>query len=99
MNRSELLRESYMNYKKEKKKKVGRPVGSTNAAKKGGPKTNRTRHLALRVTEDLGSQVDQAAEETCRTASNWVEQAIYWALYEGAVKARQVVPGVRKGSG
>lgn len=71
--------------------KAGRPAGST-TAKKGGPKTNRTRHQALRLTEETGKAVDLAAHETHRTSSNWIETAILWALSEGAVKTRQVVP-------
>jgi hypothetical protein len=73
------------------KPKAGRPAGST-TAKQGGPKTNRTRHLALRVTEETGAAVDKAAYETHRTSSNWAETAILWALSEGAVKTRQLVP-------
>ncbi len=100
MSRTDLLRESYKNYKKEKPEKkrrtppvpkAERPAGPT-TVNQGGPKTNRTRHLALRVTEETGLAVDKAAYETHRTSSNWVETAILWALKEGAVHTRQVVP-------
>jgi hypothetical protein len=94
MGRAELLRESYKNYKKEKpekKPKAGRPAGSV-TAKKGGPRTNRTKHLALRVTGETYAAVEKAAHDTHRTSSNWVETAILWALNEGAVKTRQLVP-------
>lgn len=73
------------------KPKAGRPAGST-TAKKGGPRTNRDKHLALRVTKGTYAAVEQAAFDTHRTASNWVETAILWALDQGAVKTRQVVP-------
>jgi hypothetical protein len=76
--------------------KAGRPVGST-TAKAGGPKTNRTCHLALRVTEETAKAVEQAAYDTHRTGSNWVECAILWALSEGAVKTRQLVPRPKGG--
>lgn len=84
MTRMDLLKES------NKKQKAGRPAGST--GKKGGPKTNRTKHLALRVTEATMQAVEAAAYETHRTGSNWVECAILWALDQGAVKTRQLVP-------
>lgn len=81
MNRTEQLKKSHEKYKKGK----------------GGPKTNRTRHLALRVTEETGDAVDRAAYETHRTSSNWIETAILWALNEGAVKTRQLVPRPKEG--
>lgn len=97
MNRVEMLKKSHERTKNERDADY-RPGGKgAPVPKQGGPKTIRTRHLALRVTEALGDEVDKAAGETCRTASNWVETAIYWALEEGAVKTRQKVP--RAGGG
>lgn len=96
MNRTELLKESYAKIRKRKTPPVPR---NKKAPKKGGPKTCRTRHMALRVTEALGARVDQAAAETCRTSSNWVETAILWALNQGAIHTRQVVPQPREDDG
>jgi hypothetical protein len=63
--------------------------------KPGGPKTNRTEHVALRLTKETREAVELAAHDTHRTASNWIETAILWALNEGAVLTRQVVPRPR----
>ena len=62
------------------------------AKKPGGPKTNRTEHMALRLTKGTRKAVEAAAYDTHRTSSNWIETAILWALDQGAVHARQVVP-------
>ena len=94
MSRTELLRDSWEKIKKEKSEKkpeAGRPA-KPKAAKQGGPKTNRTEHMALRLTKATRREVEKAAYETHRTASNWIETAILWALEEGAVKTRQLVP-------
>jgi len=72
---------------KAKKKSTTMPF-----PKPGGPKTNRTEHMALRVTKETRKAVELAAYDTHRTAANWIETAICWALNEGAVKTRQVVP-------
>jgi len=76
---------------KAKKPRAGRPAGST-TAKKGGPRTNRTYHQALRLTEETGKAVEAAAYDTHRTNSNWIETAILWALDQGAVHTKKIVP-------
>jgi hypothetical protein len=72
-----------------------RPPVKKKGHENGGPKTNRTRHIALRVTDETGEAIDAAAHDTQRTISNWIETAILWALNEGAVLTRQVVPRPR----
>jgi TfoX/Sxy family transcriptional regulator of competence genes len=89
MSRTDQLKDSHAKFKKDLKAKFN---PKQKAPKKGGPKTNRDCHLALRVTTATYKEVESAAHDTHRTASNWVETAILWALKEGAVKTRQVVP-------
>lgn len=90
MDRAELLKQSHKKMK-AKKSAAERPAKTT-GAKKGGPRTNRTEHMALRVTKETRKAVELAAYDTHRTAANWIETAILWALDQGAVHARQVVP-------
>ena len=98
MERTELLKQSYKKMKSGESlhTEIGSagPVKAKNprAVKLGGPKTNRTEHMALRVTKETRKAVELAAYDTHRTAANWIETAICWALKEGAVKTRQVVP-------
>ena len=58
-------------------------------ANKPGAKTRRTEILQVRLTAEATRAVRQSASRSCRTASNWIECAILWAL---KVKAVDEIP-------
>lgn len=87
MSRIELLKLSNKKIKASVKK-CEAPKGN----KRGGSKQGRSVIFAIRLTPEVMAEVKKAAYETHRTYSNWAECAIMWALEEGAVHTRQVVP-------